>query len=465
MNKSNLWSLRLGFSSKQSTEINKSGITKFIKTSIHAAFDNNMPDCLKDDPKTLAELKEIRQSIKNSNSDEQKKILKQQIKNSVELKKWWIERMQNETFPLREKMVLFWHNHFVTTSQKVKVNYWVYQNNYLLREHAFGNFKQLTKVMIQTNAMVRYLDNVDNKKDKINENLSRELLELFTLGIGNYSEEDIKNGARALAGLNLGPQEAVYRKIFEDNGDKTYFGKTGNFKADDLVDIIFEQKNIPYLITRKILKWFVYDNPKEELVTYYGDYFRKVNFEIEPLLVKIFTEEFDKENAGSKIKDPLIYLFQLIDELHIENTPSALIAFYLKQQGMDLFNQPNVKGWDGGNSWLTSQIYLQRNNVSDLLCNGRNISRKAFNKIPEEGEQPEIELEKIKVKIDFDSNANNKKIISDLCNRLLFQVDETTQKDMENLLKYDFDAKDKNANYAVLRLFNYITKTPEYQLI
>lgn len=465
MNKSNLWSLRLGFSSKQSTEINKSGITKFIKTSIHAAFDNNMPDCLKDDPKTLAELKELRQSIKNSNSDEQKKILKQQIKNSVELKKWWIEKMQNETFPLREKMVLFWHNHFVTTSQKVKVNYWVYQNNYLLREHAFGNFKQLTKVMIQTNAMVRYLDNVDNKKDKINENLSRELLELFTLGIGNYSEEDIKNGARALAGLNLGPQEAVYRKIFEDNGNKTYFGKTGNFKADDLVDIIFEQKNIPYLITRKILKWFVYDNPKEELVTYYGDYFRKVNFEIEPLLVKIFTEEFDKENAGSKIKDPLIYLFQLIDELHIENTPSALIAFYLKQQGMDLFNQPNVKGWDGGNSWLTSQIYLQRNNVSDLLCNGRNISRKAFNKIPEEGEQPEIELEKIKVKIDFDSNANNKKIISDLCNRLLFQVDETTQKDMENLLKYDFDAKDKNANYAVLRLFNYITKTPEYQLI
>ena len=465
MNKSNLWSLRLGFSSKQSTEINKSGITKFIKTSIHAAFDNNMPDCLKDDPKTLAELKELRQSIKNSNSDEQKKILKQQIKNSVELKKWWIERMQNETFPLREKMVLFWHNHFVTTSQKVKVNYWVYQNNYLLREHAFGNFKQLTKVMIQTNAMVRYLDNVDNKKDKINENLSRELLELFTLGIGNYSEDDIKNGARALAGLNLGAQEAVYRKIFEDNGNKTYFGKTGNFKADDLVDIIFEQKNIPYLITRKILKWFVYDNPKEELVTYYGDYFRKVNFEIEPLLVKIFTEEFDKENAGSKIKDPLIYLFQLIDELHIENTPSALIAFYLKQQGMDLFNQPNVKGWDGGNSWLTSQIYLQRNNVSDLLCNGRNISRKAFNKIPEEGEQPEIELEKIKVKIDFDSNANNKKIISDLCNRLLFQVDETTQKDMENLLKYDFDAKDKNANYAVLRLFNYITKTPEYQLI
>lgn len=465
MNKSNLWSLRLGFSSKQSTEISNYGITNFVQKSIQAPFENDLPDCLKNDPKTLAELKEYRQSIKNADSDEQKKILKKQIKNSVELKKWWIERMQNESFPLREKMVLFWHNHFVTTTQKVKVNYWVYQNNYLLREHAFGNFKQLTKVMIQTNAMVRYLDNVDNKKGSYNENLSRELLELFTLGIGNYSENDIKEGAKALAGLNLGEQEAVYRKFAEDNSNKTYFGKTGNFKADDLVDIIFEQKNIPYLITRKILKWFIYDNPKEELVTYYGDYFRKVNFEIAPLLTKIFTEEFSKENAGSKIKDPLVYLFQMIDELHIENTPSALIAFYLKQQGMDLFNQPNVKGWDGGNSWLTSQIYLQRNNTSDLLCNGRSINRKAFNKIPDEGEQPEITLEKIKVKIAFDNNGNNKKIISDLSNRLLFQVDENMQKDMENLLKYDFDAKSENANNAVLRLFNYITKLPEYQLI
>jgi hypothetical protein len=190
-----------------------------------------------------------------------------------------------------------------------------------------------------------------------------------------------------------------------------------------------------------------------------------MNFEIKPLLTKIFTEEYAKENSGSKIKDPLTYLFQLTDELNITNSNSNLISFFLKQQGMDLFNQPNVKGWDGGNSWLTSQIYLQRNNASDLLCNGRNISRKVFDKIPEEGDEPEIKLEKINVSIDFNKNGNNKQIISELSNRLLFRVDENLQKDMENLLKYDFDAKDDNANYAVLRLFNYITKTPEYQLI
>jgi uncharacterized protein (DUF1800 family) len=465
MNKSNLWSLRLGFSGKQAQLIEQLGFEKFLNQSYATTFEKTLPTFLDDEPKTIAELKELRQSIKNGTADDQKKVIKKQIKNATELKKWWIDKFLTEKFPLREKMTCFWHNHFVATSQKVKSTYWIYQHNMILRENAFGNFKELTKLIVKSNAMVRYLDNVDNRKDKINENLSRELLELFTIGIGNYTENDIKEGAKALAGLNLGEESAVYRRFLEDNSTKTYFGKQGNFKADDLVDIIFEQKNTPYLITRKILKWFIYDNPSEDLVVYYGDYFRKMNFEIKPLLTKIFTEEFAKENSGSKIKDPLTYLFQLTDELNITNSNSNLISFFLKQQGMDLFNQPNVKGWDGGNSWLTSQIYLQRNNASDLLCNGRNISRKVFDKIPEEGDEPEIKLEKINVSIDFNKNGNNKQIISELSNRLLFRVDENLQKDMENLLKYDFDAKDANANYAVLRLFNYITKTPEYQLI
>jgi uncharacterized protein (DUF1800 family) len=427
MNKSNLWSLRLGFSGKQAQLIEQLGFEKFLNQSYATTFEKTLPTFLDDEPKTIAELKELRQSIKNGTADDQKKVIKKQIKNATELKKWWIDKFLTEKFPLREKMTCFWHNHFVATSQKVKSTYWIYQHNMILRENAFGNFKELTKLIVKSNAMVRYLDNVDNRKDKINENLSRELLELFTIGIGNYTENDIKEGAKALAGLNLGEESAVYRRFLEDNSTKTYFGKQGNFKADDLVDIIFEQKNTPYLITRKILKWFIYDNPSDDLVVYYGDYFRKMNFEIKPLLTKIFTEEYAKENSGSKIKDPLTYLFQLTDELNITNSNSNLISFFLKQQGMDLFNQPNVKGWDGGNSWLTSQIYLQRNNASDLLCNGRNISRKVFDKIPEEGDEPEIKLEKINVSIDFNKNGNNKQIISELSNRLLFRVDENLQ--------------------------------------
>ncbi|UWY28862.1 DUF1800 domain-containing protein [Flavobacterium sp. TR2] len=465
MKKSSLWSLRLGFSGKEADEIEKLGIEKFLKKSYASKVDKQLPAFLEDDPKTLIELKELKESIKNADSEAKKKVLKREVYSAIEFRKWWIDKMRTDEFPLRENMVCFWHNHFVSTTQKVKVNYWIYQHNMILRENAFGNFKDLTKQILKSNAMIKYLDNVDNKKGKFNENLSRELLELFTIGIGNYSESDIKNGARALAGLNYGDDGAVYRKFAEDNTDKTYFGKTGNWKADDLVDIIFEQKNIPYLITRKILKWFVYDNPPEDLVVRYGDYFRKKNFEIEPLLTKIFTEEYAKENAGNKIKDPLVYLIQLIDELEIKDFDNAMIALFLRQQGMDLYNQVNVKGWDGGNSWLTSQIYLQRNNTADLLCSGKSLNRKVLKTMMDGVEKEKSEYEKVAVKVAFDSDGNNKTIISELSDRLLFNVSDSAQKDMENLLKYDFDPKDPHADFAVARLFNYITKLPEYQLI
>ena len=461
MQNSNLWSLRLGFSGKEALEIEKSGIASFLKKSFQASFDTKIPAFLDDDPKSLQELKNIRQQLKTATSEEQKQLVRKQFLSSLELKSWWIAKIMTAEYPLREKMVCFWHNHFVSTVQKVKVNYWIYQHNQILRENAFGNYKELTKKILKTNAMVRYLDNVDNRKGKINENLSRELLELFTLGIGNYTENDIKNGAKALAGLGLGETSAQYRKFFEDTDEITYLGKTGKFKVDDLVDRIFEQKNIPYLLTRKILKWFIYDTPKEELVVYYGDYFRSVNFEIEPLLLKIFTEEFTKKSAGSKIKDPLVYLLQLVHELKIKEIKPQIIALFLSQQGMDLCNQPNVKGWDGGHNWLSSQLFLQRNNTSDFLCNGRMINRS----ILKETDLESAETSKsIQVTIDF-KKGSNQQIIAELTDRLLFQGSDELQKDMEQILKYDFDSNNVNAEKAVIRLFNYITKTPEYQLI
>lgn len=461
MDSSTLWSLRLGFSGKQAPLIEK-GLDSFLKQSFASKTDLQIPELLNESPGTMKELKENRERLKNADQTLKKEYLTQEIKVNLELKTWWLQKMRDEHYPLREKMTCFWHNHFVATYQKVKVNHWIYQHNQLLRENAFGNFRELTKKVLKTNAMVRYLDNTDNKKDKNNENLSRELLELFTLGVGNYTEEDIKNGAKALAGLGIGEKEAVYRRNFENNDTITYLGKTGKFKSDDLVDIIFEQKNIPYLITRKILKWFLYDNPKEELVTYYGNYFKKNDFEIQPLLTKIILEESKKQTAGSKIKDPLVYIFQLMDELHLDYGNMKMTAFFLKEQGMDLFNQPNVKGWDGGNNWLTSQIFLQRNNASDLLCNGRLINKKG---LKNEGEVMQGEPKKIEVKLNWNSSGNNKEIIAELQKRLLFSTDENLQKDFENILKYDFNPKSPGAENAVLRLFNFMTKTPEYQLI
>ena len=460
MKKEFLWSQRLGFSNQQAFAIQKLGMERFLQQSFQAPFNTSIPELLSDSPKSLEDLKKIRQTRKED-SEAGKELLKKEIQTSNELKAWWIDEMKTADFPLREKMTLFWENHFVTAYQKVKVNYWIFQKNQLLRENAFGNFKTLTKKAMQTNAMVRYLDNVDNKKGKLNENLSRELLELFTLGIGNYSEADIKNGAKGLAGLGVGETTAMYRRFLEDNDPIEYLGKKGVLKLDEMVDAIFDHPKIPYLLTQKILQWFLYDEPKENLVKHYGDYFRKVNFEIKPLLIKIFTEEFAKnDTAGSKIKNPLEYILLLTSELKTQRPESTTIAFFLKQQGMDLFNPPNVKGWDGGKSWLTSQIYLQRNNVADLLSSGKSIPRSKL-----ERENTLNKKQAFSISLDWNTKGTNKEIIKELTDRLLFSTDTSLQQDLEKILKYDFDPQSLGANDAVLRLFNAIIKSPEFQLI
>lgn len=460
MEKSNLWSLRLGFSNHYSETIKKEGFEQFLEHCLNSSIDKNIPSCLKDVPKSIIEHKEYRQKIKNSNDENTKIELRKTLTKGIELRDWWIEKMITDNYPLREKMVCFWHNHFVSTLQKVKSNWWVYQHNQILRENAFGNLKELTKKIIKSNAMVRYLDNVDNKKGEINENLSRELLELFTIGIGNYTEDDIKNGAKALAGLGLGNDSAQYRKIFENNEAITYFGKTGNFKIDDLIDIIFSQKNAPYHITRKIIKWFLYDNPSEIDVIYYGDFLKSVDYELKPFLKKLFLEEYQKNIQGQKIKSPLEFIIQSTEFVNIK-VDKKIIALVLRQQGMDLFNQPNVKGWDGGQSWLTTQIFLQRKNISDLICSDGKIGKRF------KPEFSDIEIEDIDKKptIQFNNNHTNKEIIKQLTDQLLFASNPEVQKDLEEILKYDFDAKAENANQAILRVVNYIFKTPEYQLI
>jgi uncharacterized protein (DUF1800 family) len=459
MEKSILWSLRLGFNTNKSVSIQKDGIQKFLQDSFESKYSSSAPVCLSKSPKIINEIREFKKQYRDKSDPEKREYIKSILIDTLELKKWWIDEIRNQEFPLREKMVLFWHNHFVSTSQKVKVNWWIYQHNAILRENAFGNFRDLTKKILKSNAMITYLDNQDNRINKLNENLSRELLELFTIGIDNYSENDIKNGAKALAGLIPDDDNATYRKIFQNYEEIEYLGFKGNFKADDLVDIIFKQKQIPYLIVRKLLKWFIYDNPSEELVNYYGSYLREIDFEIKPLLTKIFTEEYPKNTAGSKIKNPLEYILQISSTVTTNELDSDLIYYFIKQQGMDLFDQPNVKGWDGGNSWLTSQIYLQRNNVSDLLCSGRTLSKKSLNNIDS------INIKPINININFNPEQKPYQIIKDIANKNLYTINQELQKDLENILKYDFDPKSKNAQEAILRLFNFITKTPEYQLI
>lgn len=460
MNSNTLWSLRLGFTAKQAGPLESKGIENFLKDSYAYMPDASLPGFLNDTPKTLQEIHDHK-IVPKDVKDARKLQNLADTSITYDLKAWWIDRMIAAKYPLREKLTVFFHNHFVSGIQSYRVSYWAFQHNNVLRENAFGNLRDITKKILRTNAMVYYLDNNKNKIDSFNENLSRELLELFTLGIGNYTEQDVKNGARGLAGLTLGNDGAVYNPKLENKTPFTYLGKTGNFKSDEMVDIIFEHKNAPYFITKKILKWFIYDNPPEELVVYYGNYLRSKDYEMKPFLTKIFTEEFKKPTAGSKIKDPLVYILQLMDELNVTDYNNKLTAIFLANQSMDLFHQPNVKGWDGGASWLTAQLFLLRNNTADLMCRGRNINASNLKSI---GDPATNYKEAFEVHLDW-KKGNNKDVIAQFKDRLLFSADEDAEKDFELILEHDFNPSAKDAPVAVMKLFNYMVKTPEFQII
>jgi uncharacterized protein (DUF1800 family) len=456
MDNAHLWSLRLGFSGKQADEIKKAGIKAFLQNSFAAPLPADEPALINTTPHTFKEyIAEIEKAEKTEGG--RAALAKKNEQCEVDFKSWWIEKMHMGRYPLREKMVLFWHNHYVAP---VNITYWLYQHNQLMRREAFGNFRELTKQAIQTNAQIRYLDNNNNRKGNYNENLSRELLELFTLGEGNYTEQDIKNGARGLAGLTIGDDHGRYEQNKENNEPFTYFGKTGNFKSDKMVDIIFKQKNAPYHITRKVLKWFIYDNPPEKLVKRYGDYLRKVDYEIAPFLLKMFTDEYEKSTAGSKIKDPLVYMLQILTELGFKNINYSLVYLFIKSQNMDLYNQLNIKGWAGGKNWITAQLFLQRNNTTDRLCSiGQLFNKNVPRNVSAEGSYG------FSPKIFFDTANGSKGVITGLNSRLLFTTDTTLEESFKKIIPHDFDPKAPSAENAVLQLFNYIVKTPEFQLI
>ncbi|GEP51905.1 hypothetical protein FNO01nite_25770 [Flavobacterium noncentrifugens] len=452
MDKEKLWSLRLGYSAAQADAIKRKGLKAFLKESFAPETVVSLPDFLAETPKSLLEKKIKNNNAKAAGEDVFAAYKKQQKQDLTDFKNWWIERIMQSNRPLREKMTVFWHNHFVASSQKVQLPYWLFEHNNILRQNAFGNFRELTKMMLKTNAVLFYLDATNNKKGSLNENLSRELLELFTIGIGNFSEDDIKNGAKSLAGLGVSEEGGKYRLKLQDDSVVSYFGKTGKFKADELVDIIFEQPESPYFLTRKILKWFVTDVPDEKMVRYYGDYFKKKDFEIQPLLFKIFTEEYKENISGTKIKDPLVYILQLFDNLNIDRPNPASIQTFIALQGMSFYTQYNVKGWAGGRDWLTVQTLTQRNTVAGWLCNGRLLNG---NKVPDM--QRPIP--------DWNHKDNNLAIIESLKRQLLAVDSPDLQDDFEIILKPDFSPDPEIAANNVLQLFQFMVQTPEFQLV
>jgi len=281
----------------------------------------------------------------------------------------WTNRMANEErSPLLEKMTLFWHGHFpirtIFPSQAVR-----YLNT--LRKHGLGNFRDLVLAIARDPAMIQYLNNQQNVKGKPNENFARELLELFTIGRGNYTEQDIKEAARAFTGWSSNPLTGKFRfrKRKHDYGSKTFMGQTGDFDGGDIIDIVLEKKETAHFITKKIYRFFVNERIDEAVINRLANEFYTSNYDIGKLMRRIFTSDFfyEKKNRGNRIKSPVELVAGLKRTLGAKFDDPKATFLIQRALGQKLFNPPNVAGWPGGKAWIDNASLLLRLNIPSIL--------------------------------------------------------------------------------------------------
>ncbi|MGA2395426.1 MAG: DUF1800 domain-containing protein [Candidatus Lustribacter sp.] len=298
-----------------------------------------------------------------------KALGRSRVKDLVAMETWFLDRMIDSPAPLQEKMTLFWHGHFTSAYQKgIPAQALVNQNN-LFRTHALGNIRDLTLAVSQDPAMLRYLDNAQNNKSHPNENYARELMELFTLGIGNYTETDVRESARAFTGWGL-DRDYAFRDFpaRHDNGSKTFLGRTGNFTGHDIVEIIFTQPAAAQWFAKKLLEYFVYSEPEPALVDAVAALIRKNDYNLQPVMSTVLRSNvfFSDRAYRALVKSPVEFVVGSYQLFGIKQ--SDLVALgALRRMGQILFVPPNVKGWDGGAAWLNSQTLLTRENFASGL--------------------------------------------------------------------------------------------------
>jgi uncharacterized protein (DUF1800 family) len=303
------------------------------------------------------------------------------------LQKWWLKKMIHSREPFREVMTLFWHNHFTSSFKKVRDLHLIYQQNELWRKKALGSFGDLARSAIYDPALGLYLDLPKSQKEKPNENLARELFELFTLGIGNYSEKDIREASKALTGFRYNRLKDVYfyRPKLHDDSVKLIFGKKGPFDPEDLIDIILERPETSRFIVTKIWKEFVSNRVGKKELDKYSDLFKKNNYDIRDLFVHIFSSDefYDLKNRGVLVKSPLHFILsykRFLDHLKIRPSQFDLdhIMKLSKRMGMDIFNPPNVKGWPGHLSWINSNSLLLRKSLVRRFLKIKSMKKKGI---------------------------------------------------------------------------------------
>lgn len=292
------------------------------------------------------------------------------VNNGPQMRDWWLYRMLYSPHPLVEKLTLFWHNHFATSNAKVQNAEYMLKQYKLLHKHALGNFATMLREMSYDPAMLIWLDARDSKKGNPNENYARELMELFSLGIGNYTEKDIREAARAFTGWTLKGTEAVFTKKDHDEGEKNVLGQKGNWKPDDIVRICLDQLSAPYFIATKLFRFLVSDTvePTRELLEPLATAFKKSDYDFGAMVRTILRSNlfFSDEVYRTRIKSPVDFALGIIRGLEGRIGTTAL-AETLEGIGQNVFNPPSVKGWDGGPAWLNGQTLLFRQNLALAL--------------------------------------------------------------------------------------------------
>ncbi len=383
----------------------------------------------------------------------------------VEFGIWQYELMRKESTSFREKIVLFLSNHFVSEGEKVEIPQYQYMQNALFREYAFGNFKELTKKITIDPAMLIYLDGILNNKYVPNENYAREVMELFTLGIGNYTEADIRNAAKAFTGWELDGLGATLNSDLFDSSEKTFLGQTGNFNYSDIIDIIFTQEETAKFICRKLYKEFVYYIPDENVITELANIFRNNNYELKPLLTALFKSEhfYGEQLKGVKIKSPNELMVGMFKQFNVENVNYDYVIKMSEKLGQLLFSPPDVRGWEGQRKWISTTTLPLRNNFTDSVITGTNS-------LEEENQLIGFKVNVIDFARSFASSENAEQFVNDIVNYMtLFPISQSTKDRMLQVLldgsaKEDWSTYNREADSRLTKFFKAITNLPEYQL-
>jgi hypothetical protein len=291
---------------------------------------------------------------------------------------WWLRRMVATPRPLEEKMTLFWHGHFTSGIREVRQARLMYQQNQFLRVNAMGNFRELVKGISRDPAMLIYLDNGRNVKQQPNENYARELLELFTMGEGHYTEQDVKEAARAFTGWTAGEQGFLVRYRLHDDGVKSFLGRTGRFDGDDIIDIIFEQPATARHLARKLWTFFVEPEPDDMIIDALAERIRAADYDIRETMRTILRSDtfYHPRTRGSLIKSPAELLVQTARSLEMPIADLRTANQQMQQMGQELFQPPNVKGWDGGRAWInTSTLFIRYNTMAGSIYGSQRSGR------------------------------------------------------------------------------------------